>query len=79
MAPTQGYILKGDEGTVVGVDSNIIVKVSPEMGAENNITIVQKIKPGKGTGLHYHKDVDEIFYIIEGIGTITLGNKNYNV
>src|SRR5687767_3936097 len=76
----QGYILKHNQGTVFpGSDSSIIVKVSPELGSQNNITIVQKVKPGKGTGLHYHTDVDEIFYVIEGNGTAVLGDKSYNI
>ena len=76
----QGYILKHDQGTVFpNSDSSLIVKVSPELGSQNDITIVQKIKPGKGTGLHYHKDVDEIFYVIEGNGTAVLGDKSYNI
>ena len=74
------YILKGDNGTILpGSDSSIIVKAAPEMGSESDITIVQKVKPGKGTGLHYHTDVDEIFYIIEGTGTVVLGSKSYNI
>ena len=81
MAPaSQGYILKHGEGTVLpGYDSSLIVKASPELGSQNDITIVQKIGPGKGTGLHYHKDVDEIFYVIEGTGTAVLGEKSYDV
>lgn len=76
----RAYILKGDDGNVFpGSDSSLIVKVSPEMGSETGITIVQKIKPGKGTGLHYHENADEIFYIIEGTGTIVLGNKSHDV
>ena len=76
----QGYILKHDQGTVFpGSDSSIIVKVSPELGSQNDITIVQKVNPGKGTGLHYHTDVDEIFYVIEGNGTAVLGTKSYDI
>jgi mannose-6-phosphate isomerase-like protein (cupin superfamily) len=76
----QGYVLKQDQGTVFpGSDSSLIVKVSPELGSQNDITIVQKIKPGKGTGLHYHKDADEIFYVIEGTGTAVLGDKSFAI
>ena len=76
----QGYVLKKDQGTVLpGSDSSIIVKASPELGSQNDITIVQKINPGKGTGLHYHKDADEIFYVIEGTGTAVLGDKTYEI
>jgi len=77
---SQGYVFKRDEGTVLtGGDSSLIVKSSPALGSQNDITIVQKIKPGKGTGLHYHKDVDEIFYVIEGTGTAVVGDKTYDI
>jgi mannose-6-phosphate isomerase-like protein (cupin superfamily) len=76
----QGYVLKRDQGSVLpGSDSSIIVKVSPELGSQTDLAIVQKVKPGKGTGLHYHKDVDEIFYVIEGNGTAVLGTKSYDI
>ena len=71
-----GYVLKPDQGEFL-LDSAMIVKVSPEMGSESNMTVVQIIKPGRGTGLHYHQDADEIFYIMEGKGTATLGDKSY--
>ena len=75
----QGYVLKKDQGTVIGADSAMVVKVSPQLGSQNDIAIVQKIRPGKGTGLHYHKDADEIFYVIEGTGTAILGTKRYDI
>jgi quercetin dioxygenase-like cupin family protein len=76
----KAYILKQDAGDLVlGGDSSLIVKVSPEQGSANNITIVQKIKPGKGTGLHYHKDADEIFYVMEGNGIAVLDTQTYNI
>jgi mannose-6-phosphate isomerase-like protein (cupin superfamily) len=78
--PNQGYVLKREQGSVLpGSDSSIIVKVSPDQGSQNDLAIVQKIKPGKGTGLHSHKDVDEIFYVIEGNGTAVLGTKSYDI
>jgi len=76
----QGYILKHDQGTdFTGVDSSFSVKASPEQGSQNDIALIQTIKPGKGTGLHYHEDADEIFYVIEGSGTAVLGTKSYNI
>lgn len=80
-APTsQGYVLKGDDGNILpGYDSSLIVKASPEQGSHTDIVIVQRIKPGKGTGLHYHEDADEIFYVMEGSGTVELGTRSYNL
>lgn len=79
-SPThKGYVLKRNQGTVLGPDSAALIKVSPELGSQNDITIVQKIAPGKGTGLHYHSDVDEIFYVMEGTGTAVLGTESFPI
>jgi mannose-6-phosphate isomerase-like protein (cupin superfamily) len=76
----QGYVLKHGQGTVFpGSDSSVIIKASPELGSQQDISIVQKIGPGKGTGLHYHNDADEIFYVMEGAGTAVLGDKSYGI
>ena len=76
----EGYVLKKNEGTILsGSDSSLIIKAAPELGSQTDIAIVQKIGPGKGTGLHYHKDADELFYVIEGSGTAVLGTKSYNI
>lgn len=29
--------------------------------------------------MHFHKDADEIFYVIEGNGTAVLGKKSYHI
>jgi len=80
LSSAKGYVIKPGQGNVLsGSDSSLIVKVSPEQGSANDITIVQKIPPGKGTGLHYHKDADEIFYVLEGNGVAVIDTQSYNI
>jgi mannose-6-phosphate isomerase-like protein (cupin superfamily) len=75
-----GYVLKSEKGIYLpGSDSSIVVKASPELGSQNDIAVVQKIGPGKGTGLHYHEDADEIFYVIAGTGTVVLGTRIFTI
>ena len=74
----RGYILKADEGEQLPAIASI-VKTSPETGSPNLTTIMSKMKPGTGTGLHYHRNTDEIFYIIEGTGTAVLGDTSYRI
>jgi quercetin dioxygenase-like cupin family protein len=74
----QGYVLKADEGELLP-DIAAIVKTSPETGSKNLMTVVTKMNPGTGTGLHYHKNADEVFYVIEGKGTAVLGDSTYNI
>lgn len=75
---SHGYVIKSDEGELLP-DIASIVKVSPETGSQNLITLVQKMKPGGGTGLHYHQQADEVFYVIEGTGTAILGDTSYKI
>jgi len=75
-----GYVLKKDQGSLIqSNDSSMIIKASPAQGSQNDIAIVQKVLPGKGTGLHYHKDADEIFYVMEGTGTAVVGDSTYSI
>lgn len=74
----QGYVLKADEGEMLP-DIAAIVKTSPEKGSKKLMTVVTKMKPGTGTGLHYHNNADEVFYVIEGTGTAVLGDSTYNI
>jgi mannose-6-phosphate isomerase-like protein (cupin superfamily) len=76
----RGYVLKQNQGIfLAGWDSSTIVKVSPEQGSQTDITVVQKIQPGKGTGLHAHRDADEIFYVMEGNGTAVIDTIAYDI
>ncbi len=38
-----------------------------------------RIKPGKATTRHYHKQAEEIYYIVEGTGLMDLGGKCFAV
>lgn len=74
----QGYILKPDEGEPLPMIASI-VKTSPETGSPNLTTIMSQMKPGIGTGLHLHRNTDEVFYIIEGTGMVVLGDSSYKI
>jgi quercetin dioxygenase-like cupin family protein len=75
---SKGYVLKPDEGEMFP-DITAIVKTSPEKGSKNLMTVVTTMIPGKGTGLHYHQNADEVFYVIEGTGTAVLGDSTYSI
>ena len=36
-------------------------------------------EPGQGTRQHFHRDQEEIYYIIEGCGSITIGDETTEV
>jgi mannose-6-phosphate isomerase-like protein (cupin superfamily) len=72
--PSAGYMLRAGEGEAV---AGSLIKASPNSGTQNAVIILQSIPDQASTGLHYHLNADEFFYVISGSGTATLGNDNY--
>ncbi len=68
--PEDGFILKSGEGEILG--NGIVVKASPRTGTEDSILVEQTFARGGTTGLHLHRQGDEMFYIVSGRGTATL-------
>ena len=69
-----GYILKAGEGEAV---AGSLIKASPKSGTQNAVMILQPMHDGASTGLHYHLKADELFYVVSGTGTVTLGDENH--
>ena len=46
---------------------------------ENLITEMLCYSPGQGTVAHHHISEDEVFYVVEGRGVITVGDNVYEV
>lgn len=71
----EGYVLKGDEGEEVFGGTR--VKASPELGTRDIEVVVWENPSGFSTGLHYHLEADEYFFIISGSGAVDIGEKTY--
>jgi len=67
----EGFILRTGEGEVL--QNGIVVKASPATGTLGSILVEQTFPTGGGTALHLHEQGDELFYVISGRGTATLG------
>ena len=37
------------------------------------------LEPGKGIELHFHHDLEEIYYILSGYGTMTIGDEKQEI
>jgi len=37
------------------------------------------LEPGKGTELHFHPDLEEIYYVLSGYGTMTIGDEKQEI
>ncbi len=68
----EGFILRTGEGEVL--QNGIIVKASPATGTLGSILVEQTFSRGGGTALHLHEQGDELFYVVSGRGTATLGD-----
>ena len=68
-----GFVLKTGEGEPLL--NGIVVKASPTSGTSGSILVEQTFQRGCTTNLHIHEQGDELFYVVSGRGTATLGDK----
>ena len=73
----EGFILKKGEGE--SLLNGIVVKASPATGTEGSILGEQTFPKGGTTSLHIHDQGDELFYVVSGRGTATLGNQTEEI
>ena len=71
-----GYVLKEDEGESV---AGALIKASPNSGTQNSVMIFHPMPDKASTGLHYHLKYDELFYVVDGTGTATLGEVDHPI
>jgi len=69
----EGFILKTGEGEPLL--NGIVVKASPKTGTMGSILVEQTFQRGGTTNLHIHDQGDELFYVVSGRGTATLGDQ----
>lgn len=70
-AAQEGFVLRAGEGEALR--NGIVVKVSPRVGSSGSILVEQTFPRGGTTGLHLHDQGDELFHVVSGRGTATLG------
>ena len=73
-----GYVLKPDEGEIIfpSEEGLLITKASPRTGTQGAVMFYDEMPPGDTSGVHYHTQADEFFYVLQGRGTITIGNQD---
>lgn len=62
---------------ICGSAFDLITPESSESKTMSLATIV--IEPGKSSTRHYHKRMEEIYYIVDGIGRMWLGDSEHEV
>ena len=65
----------------VTVDGSLVTALlRPERGGSRRVSVAEAvIQPGERTRLHRHAESDEIYYVLEGKGVLTLGEKLYSL
>ncbi|MBM3498173.1 MAG: cupin domain-containing protein [Armatimonadetes bacterium] len=71
---------KSVEAYVTLDGSRVLELIRPERGGSPNLSVAEAVvEPGQSTRRHLHRRSDEVYYILEGKGTVTLGAKGYEV
>lgn len=72
----KGYVLGSGDGELVWGST---IKASSEMGTRDIEVIVWPAPEGFSTGLHYHTEADEYFYVLSGSGIAIIGENEYRI
>jgi len=60
--------------------SRVTELLRPERGGPRNLSVAEAVvEPGQSTRRHRHGRSDEVYYILEGKGVVTLGANSYAV
>jgi len=73
---TRAYVSKDGEGEFA---AGAIIKVSPGTGSGGAVLLEEKFPEVFSTGIHYHVEADEIFYVISGNGYARFGGQDHPV
>ena len=57
----------------------VIVKASPESGTRGSVMVYDEMPKNATSGIHYHIESDEFFYVIEGKGRILVGTEESTI
>jgi quercetin dioxygenase-like cupin family protein len=77
----QGCVLGAGEGEHLihfRDGGNIFIKVDPVKGSNNLALGTQQLPKGSGIPVHRHPHKDEVFYVLEGSGTVTLNDVRHS-
>ena len=80
MAETRGGLVRAAEPYVTLDGSRITELVRPERGVSRNVSVAEAvIGPGESTQRHTHGVSDEVYYVLDGEGVVTLAAKSHAV
>ncbi len=70
-----------ESNSYITKDSSLILElINPVLSGNKNLSLaIATVEPFKETKLHIHKNSEEVYFIIQGKGLMTLGNKTFTV
>jgi mannose-6-phosphate isomerase-like protein (cupin superfamily) len=74
-------VLHDSEGVVVpDICGTAIEIINPESAGSTKVSFAKLIiRPGEESRQHYHRVMEEIYYIISGTGRLTIDDKTFEV
>ena len=75
----QGYILKPGEGEDTVGDGSSITKASPRSGTQGTVFVEDLMVPSGTSGIHRHLEADELFYVVNGAGSMFLNGQEHPI
>jgi len=70
-------VLSALQGEDVLGDRSLVIKASPRTGSQGMV-VVEDVMPASATsGIHYHLESDEAFYVVRGRGRILIGTEEH--
>lgn len=73
--PRRGYVLPVGEGE--SACCGVLIKASPRSGTQGGVMTLQPMPAEFSTGIHYHEEADEFFYVISGRGVALIAGQEH--
>lgn len=73
--PRRGYLLPVGEGE--SACCGVLIKASPRSGTQGGLMMLQAMPAEFSTGIHYHEEADEFFYVISGSGVALIAGEEH--
>lgn len=74
-APRRGYVLPAGEGE--SACCGVLIKASPRSGTQGGVMMLQPMPAEFSTGIHYHEEADEFFYVVSGTGVALISGQEH--
>jgi mannose-6-phosphate isomerase-like protein (cupin superfamily) len=80
MANARIFVHEDDVEPVKDICGMAVDLINSEVSSARKVSVATiYVEPGKSSPLHYHKIMEEIYYFVEGTGTVRVGSQTFEV